>query len=548
MPSGGGFGSELGSFARFLRGLPKFLAQRMAYDQARAVILERIRTRDAAFLSAVRDRVFGNPRSPYRALFEIAGCEVGDVEKMVASDGVEGALRQLRNAGVYLSFEEFKGRAPIVRSGRTVEASPEDFDNPAFGSYFHITTGGSTGAGRRVLMDLEYFASRVPINIVIEHCLGLQGLPSIHWFDIPPGHGLGSVLQGVPAERVPERWYTPIRGGFDGTSIRFRLATQATLTVARLAGHRLPWPKYLPLDRADVIVRWIRDTLRTRGPCVVRGQVSRMLRVAVAAKEMGVDLTGAVLVGGGEPPTTAKVATIQSTGATFRSSYFFVEAGPVGYSCTTSTDPNDQHLFKDHLAMIQAERQVPGFDLTVGAFYYTTLLPSSPKLLLNVESDDYGVLERRSCGCPFEELGFTDHVSEIRSFKKLSGEGVTLIGSEMERVLEEVLPARFGGSPLDYQLVEEEDEHGFTRLTLLVAPSVTLIDEGAAVTAVLEGLSTCGAAGDLSRALFRQADTLRVRREAPRLTRHGKFMPLQLVRGRVDRAGAGGPQSESPRG
>jgi hypothetical protein len=522
-------GAELRSFGAFLRGLPGFLARQMTYEQARAVVLGRLASREAGLLAALEHGVFGNPRSPYRALLAIAGCEPGDVRALVAREGVEGTLRALRDAGVCLSFEEFKGRVPIVRGGRTIEAAPEDFDNPGFGSYFHITTGGSTGRGRRVLMDLDYFAARLPMNIVTERCIGTAGLPAVNWFDIPPGHGLGSVLQSVPARRVPERWYTPIRGGRDGTSIRFRLATTAALTVTRLAGHRVPWPRYLPLDRADVIVDWLRETLATRGPCVVRGQVSRVLRVAVAARERGVDLTGAILVGGGEPPTPAKVAVIRATGATFRSSYFFVEAGPVGYSCTTSDDPNDQHLFRDHLALIQAPRRVPGFDVSVNAFYYTTLLPTAPKLLLNVESDDYGIVERRSCGCPWEGLGLTDHVREIRSFRKLSGEGVTLVGSDMERVLEEVLPGRFGGSPLDYQLVEEEDERGFTRLTLLVSPSVPLADEAAAIEAVLDGLRASGAAGDLSRALFRQGGTLRVRREAPRLTRHGKFMPLQLA-------------------
>jgi hypothetical protein len=530
MTNRGAVASELRSFAGFLVGLPGFLARRMSPEEARAIILDRIQSRERNFLRAIEQGVFANPRSPYRALFEIAGCTQADVAEMLPREGVDGTLRRLRDAGVYLSFEEFKGRQPIVRGSRTVTAQPEDFDNPGFDKYFHITTGGSTGRGRRVLMDLEYFGSRIPMNIVAERCLGTAGLPSAHWFDIPPGHGLGSVLQSVPAGRVPELWYTPIRGGRDGTSIRFRLATQASLAVARLAGHRLPWPKYLPLDRAEVLAEWLQATLRTRGPCVVRGQVSRVLRIAVAARERGIDLSGAILIGGGEPPTTAKVAVIKSTGATFRSSYFFVEAGPVGYSCTTSEDPNDQHFLKDHLAMIQAPRQVPGFDRSVGAFYYTTLLPTAPKLLLNVESDDYGVLARRSCGCPWEALGFTDHVSEIRSFKKLSGEGVTLIGSDMERVLEEILPARFGGSPLDYQLIEEEDEQGFTRLTLLVSPSVELTDEQGAIQTVLEGLRTCGAIGDLSRALFQQADTFRIRRETPRLTRHGKFMPLQLGR------------------
>ena len=45
-----------------------------------------------------------------------------------------------------------------------------------------------------------------------------------------------------------------------------------------------------------------------------------------------------------------------------------------------------------------------------------------------------------------EGYGFTTHLREVRSYSKLTGEGVTLIGDEMIHLLEHVLPARFGGS------------------------------------------------------------------------------------------------------
>ncbi|MFN0181265.1 MAG: hypothetical protein ACKVZ0_20860 [Gemmatimonadales bacterium] len=522
--------SELTSFARFLTGLSPILRRKVSYQAAREIILGRLQRREANFLDRMEHNVFANPRSPYRRLLDHAGCDLADVRELVSKQGLEGALRTLRDAGVYLSFEEFKGIQPVVRGSVHFTARSEDFDNPTFGRYYTMTTGGSTGTGRRVLMDLDHLAARIPISVVLERIEGTAGLPALNWYDIPPGHGLNSVLQSIPGDNIPRKWYTPIRGGSDGTSRRFRFATQAALTVARLGGARVPSPEFLPLDQAAVVARWARDQLAAHGRCVVRGQVSRILRVAIAAQQEGIDLTGAILVGGSEPPTAAKVARIKSTGATFRSSYYFVEVGPVGWSCTTSDEPNDQHFFKDHLAMFQAPREVPGFEVTVGAFYYTTLLPTAPKLLFNVESDDYGVFEQRRCGCPWEtEFGFTDHIRDIRSFKKLSGEGVTLVGTDMERILEEVLPARFGGSPLDYQLLEEEDEQGFTRLDLLVSPQL-VVDETEVSRAFLDALHGSGAAGDLSRAIWQQAQTLRVRREPPRLTKHGKLMPLQLRR------------------
>ncbi len=373
-------------------------------------------------------------------------------------------------------------------------------------------------------------SARLPIKVLAAHYHGLVGTPWIRWADIPPGIGLTASLTDWVCGTPPERWFTAVWGGRDGTSRRFRAATIASLAVARLSGARLPWPEYLPLDRAVEIARFAEALLRRHGRCQIRAGVSRLLRVALASKHEGIDLTGAVLHGGGEPPSPAKVAGITSTGGRFLSSYHFTEAGAIGHGCTTSDDPNDQHFMKDHLAMIQTPRTVPGFEVEVPALSFTTLLPTATKLLLNVESDDYAVVETRSCGCPWGELGLTDHISDIRSYGKLTGEGVTLVGSDVERILEEILPARFGGSPLDYQLVEEEDQRGFTRLILRVSPSIHLPDAGAPAELVFQALHADGAGGATSASKWKQAGTIAIRREVPRPTARGKLLPLQLLK------------------
>ena len=205
--------------------------------------------------------------------------------------------------------------------------------------------------------------------------------------------------------------------------------------------------------------------------------------------------------------------------------------------CGNPIDSNDLHVLSDAFAVIQHPRRVPGCELEVEAFNITSLLLTAPKLLLNVEVDDYGILERRSCGCPLEGYGFTDHLREVHSFSKLTGEGVTLVGSEMVRILEEVLPARFGGSSLDYQLLEEEDERGFTRLSLVVSPKINIGDEEAVISTVLEALGRSSVAADAARAIWSQARTLRVKRAEPLWTLRGKLLPLHLVRRSEERAG-----------
>ena len=136
--------------------------------------------------------------------------------------------------------------------------------------------------------------------------------------------------------------------------------------------------------------------------------------------------------------------------------------------------------------MILSEKNV--MDTTVNAFLVTSLLPSSPKILINVESGDYGCRETRACGCPYEELGLTDHIYNIRSFEKLTGEGMTFYGSAAQRIIEDILPKRFGGSILDYQFVEEEDASGITRLVVYIDPQVGPVDEAALARAILDEL------------------------------------------------------------
>ena len=100
----------------------------------------------------------------------------------------------------------------------------------------------------------------------------------------------------------------------------------------------------------------------------------------------------------------------------------------------------------------------------------------------------------------------------------------------MIEILERVLPARFGGSPLDYQLMEEEDDRGFTRLTLIVSPRVEIPSETAVVDAVMDELHKSSLMADSARGIWAQAGTMRVKRMEPVWTGRGKLMPLYLVR------------------
>ncbi len=518
-------------YGRFALGLRRFLRQRTTVAEAEQHVRQELAQREANFLRLLERGVFGYRGSPYLPLLKLAGCELGDVRAMLQARGLEPTLLALREAGVYVSFEEFKGRQPIVRQGRVIPVRAQDFDNPYLSPAYYVQSGGSTGAGMRVPVDLDHWAATSPMMLLTCAIHGVLNTPTVLWRGaLPDPTGFSNALQGARMGNPPRRWFTPLTKNDTRPALKQRLATNTAIRLARLYGSHIPWPEPLRLDQAVVVADWMSQTLRAEGTCLLRAPVSLSLRVALAAAEAGLDLHGATFMGGGEPPTPAKVREITASGARWVPNYAFAEHGVLATGCARPLDGNDLHFMKQNLGLIQYPRQVPGTEIEVPAFHFTSLMPTAPKLLLNVESDDYGVLETRACGCPLEALGLVEHLREVRSFRKLTGEGVTLVGSEMVRILEEVLPSRFGGGPQDYQLLEEEDERGFTRLNLLVHPRVEIPEEGAVIAVVLEALGRGSVAADLARALWAQSGTLRVKRQAPIWTARGKLMPLHLAR------------------
>jgi hypothetical protein len=351
-------------------------------------------------------------------------------------------------------------------------------------------------------------------------------MPAAVWFGMPPDlSSLYAILLATRIGQTPRAWFSTPAGLGARPALKFGLVGRAFPVLSRLYGASIPDPVPLELERAGVLADWAVERVKADGGCRITTHVSKVLRICLAAAERGLDLTGTVFYCSGEPPTPAKVRGITATGARVVPTYFFMETGAVGYGCGNPADENDIHLFSDMLALIRYPATTPAL-APVESFHFTTLLPTAPKILLNVESDDSGLIEERPCGCLLESCGFTQHLREIRSYRKLVGEGVTLIGVEMVGILEDLLPARFGGSALDYQLVEEEDDRGFTRMTLAISPCVGVLDDSEVIRTVLEALGRSGGSAGIAADGWAQAGSLRVRRADPVWNPRGKFMSI----------------------
>lgn len=517
-------------YARFPVALRRFLRHHLTLEEASALVRKRMAQREENFLAIVQRNIYNYQRSPYLPLLRTAGCEFGDLHALVKQRGLEGALLALRAAGVYYTFEEFKGRVPVVRNGQTLPIKPGDFDNPYIRSVYTAESGGSTGAGTRVAQDLDQLAARAPHLLLTLAAHKLLDAPQVIWRGILPASTLNQVLQRAYFGNTTARWFSNI-GLFDSKHwIKYDLATYYAIVWMRMYGVRAPFPQYVTADKAVVVARCVAELLKAHGQCLLSAGVSPSLRVCLAAQEAGLDLRGATVTLAGEPSTPAKIRSMESVGARFLANYALAEAGTLGFGCAQSSDPSDVHLFKDSYALITLPHRVEGFDVTVPAFHLSTLLPTAPKLLLNMQIDDYGIVEERACGCALESYGYTMHLRQIHSYRKLTGEGVTMIGSEMLRILEEVLPAKFGGNALDYQLLEQEDARGFTRLYLVIHPRLQIEDEQAVIEVVMNALRASSAAADIARALWQHAGTLQIKRLEPTLTARGKSMPLHIER------------------
>lgn len=130
--------------------------------------------------------------------------------------GVDAALEQLRDAGVYLTFEEFRGRVPIVRNGLEIPVRPGAFDNLRVRSgAMGGSTSGSSSAPRPVLVSWAGLAEEAAENLLLHEIHGLSRLRLALWLAPPPGIAAVNCLM-VNARRghPPERWFSRSRAIF----------------------------------------------------------------------------------------------------------------------------------------------------------------------------------------------------------------------------------------------------------------------------------------------------------------------------------------------
>jgi hypothetical protein len=457
----------------------------------------------------------------YRRLLHHAGCEYGDLERLVVREGLEAALCELLRRGVYLTVDEVKGRRPVVRGSLAIPVGPEALTNPLAARHVPVTSSGSRSPGTTLLMDLAFIRDHG-----VNSCLALEAWGGSGWvkavWAVPGGAAMYRMLKLSSFGTPVARWFTQVDPAAPGLHPRYRWSHRLARWASLATGMPLPPPVHAPLDDARPVARWMAEVVRRGGTPWVRTMPSSAVRACQAAIDAGLDLAGGWFTISGEPVTGAKLEAIRRSGARAIPRYGSMESGPMAWGCVAPACSDDMHLFHDLYAVVQ-----PPGDPSLLA---TSLRRATAMVMLNLSMGDQGTLAPSACGCPLERLGWTTHLSGVQSREKLTAGGRTCYDVDVVRVLEHVLPGHFGGGPTDYQLVEGEADSGEPVVRLLVHPAVGPVDEARVAEAFLAAIGAGSGAARIMGTVWRDARLLRVDRRAPLPGASGKILHLHVAR------------------
>ncbi len=511
--------SEFWGFLRFAVGLKTFLSKPISPEEARVLVRQWVDRREERLLSKIDRAVFHFPRSPYLQLFRAAGCDMGDVRDLVSRHGVEGGLKKLYEAGIYITWEELKGRQRARRGGRTFDFRERDFDNPLNRNHYQTSSGGSSGAPARVGIDLEDHAESAPDWAVWFAARGWLGRPLIFW--TPTHTGMANRYLKCAKFGVPyTRWFAS--AGMASSQDRFRSFMVHRL-VHFVAGY--PRPEFVPVDAPEKVGSYLVELLKKGQKPLVNTAPSLAARLSLHVQERGQSLEGLTFLLGAEPVTEIRRKTIEKSGAVAAPTYGTSEGGWIGAQFPDAQVADEVHIFRDAYAVIV--RDQPGSPKEAGApLLLTNLRGASPKVLLNTEIGDSAVLEESPHSAKAAELGYTVRIHSIRSFRKITAWGVTFHVSDLYPVMEDAMPRSLGGALHDYQLVEEQDENGLSNLRLLVSPRVGELSDERIREVFLREIARMKPIYGFMANVVEQAGALRIERRDPIATGRSKVLPV----------------------
>jgi hypothetical protein len=529
-------------YLKFISGLNTYLRNRLTPDEAlseaRIQLEDRMKNRESNFLTIINKGIIDNIKSPYRQMLSSLKIGKEEIKKWVECDGIETTLNHLLDEGIYFTVDEFKGKKEVIRNNLRFKCYETDFDNPYIKAAYEVKSGASRSAGTRVRIDFEYLTKRSLYDAYLLAMFDLLNAPIANWFPLFPGApGINSSLRFSKIGNPPKKWFSQVKSHQIKVNWEKELGAKLIFSIARLYGVPIANPEYVDLNSAHIIAVWASRMCLEYSKCVIYTFASSAVRICIAAQERNINITGTYFLVTGEPLTEKKKSEIENAGAKAIPVYGISEAGVIAAGCNNikcGSQSDHCHVYKDSTAVIKHKYNDNDRELTVDSFLFTNLMFESPKLLLNVGMGDYGSVNELETDCEFGKIGFSTHVSGIKSYEKLTGEGVTFVDTDFVDIIERKLPEKFGGSSTDYQLIECEESGGLNKLKLFVSPRIQGIDENILKSTFLILLKNSKTSPESwtqsGTVMWEQVNILKIERAEPVPTKSGKIIPFSVTK------------------
>ena len=367
---------------RLARRLNGFLAEPLSGEQASAVVAQGVEQRDARFLNKLQRCISMKiPKARTGGFCRFVDVNMAMSYGLWKPRGLDGALAKLAAAGVYLTFEEFKGRTPIVRGNTSFQFEPDDLKDPTFRAETTHQTGGTSGEPVRFGSSFELTEQRA-----IHWCLFFAanerlGAPLIFW---TPGNS-GSIGPQLACAKFNQRldyWFVSQKM----TRISDRAYTSARHWICRRF-RDFPNPRYVAYHDTAPVLEAVRSLLGEEGTVSVNTTPSAAVGLSLAAQEKGASLKGLVFLLGAEPLTPARRMTIEASGARTTPLYGSTEAVWTGGQCPFPQHGDEVHVLRDIHAVIPGPPDVDA-DPDMSRLLFTSLAPLTSKVMLNTDIGD----------------------------------------------------------------------------------------------------------------------------------------------------------------
>ena len=501
---------------QYALGLPQFLKNPVTVGNAKQALKKRLENRRKNFLAVLASCVYSDAGSPYHRLLRHSGFSFDDIEKRVCATGIEDTLLELREAGVFVRLEEFKAQKPVTRDSFYLFTRESDFNNQAASRPgLRGRTSGTRSKGTRVFYNWDFLTQEAQNECFMYHAHDVLQSPVALWY---PFHlsiaGIHNVLLNLKHSHSPDRWFTQTR--HKEMPAVFKYVYVAACAENR--GLKVPVAEHAPMDSSYSVSQWLAETIKNSGSAVLRTFTSSAVRAVETALENGLDISGSTIFTGGEPLTQRHAEFMKSAGVSVFPRYISTETGLIAGPCSCPGCVDDVHLYTDRLALIR--------DPEDGSFLYTTLLPSSGKILLNTSIGDTGNIDHYDCGCSLGRIGFHTHLSGVSSTDKLTMGGMSVFIDELDSAVSDMISS-LGGSPVHYQFRQHTDPPtGLMMMSIVVDPAVKGIDETTFIPEVLKRLRRINLRVEMASDIWKQARSMRLVREKPRITKGQKQLLL----------------------